>query len=266
MTSSSNSAGSERVITSIEPSKRIVSPPPILPKLQTDGNGEENTFGFELLELARRQQNDNQALLHFLSGSSQTDQSSTGPQDSQSSAQKAGLNSAALSDDLIPSTDPCYLNLNLRDITVRLLHSITSQTIHTFITSLAQDSHQIYFGSSPDHQSSFNNDEKDMIMYDNRVRIRRSTEKNREALCQNARLESQLLVAQHLLEARSRTPPNPETSIIEDHHYADQIAKEVASELAQLIETREEGSDGPTIRKLISVTGNVLWDQLPIPL
>lgn len=270
--------------STIEPPKRIASPPPILPSI-TQENGASDTFGFELLELARKQETENEALLHFLSGSTET---STKPESTKPESKAKtissfndhkGLNSEALLDDLIPSKDPCYLNMKLRDSSVLLLHSITAESVYSFIMSLAKDCYEIYFGSSTRKSSEkdqekeggdekkiseFNEDEKEMIIEDNWIRIKKSIEKNRNSLCSNARLESQLLVAQHLLEARSR---NSSTTTTDNPNYADQIAEEVSIELKELVKTREESiEEGIKIRELISVTGNVFWDKVKIPL
>lgn len=202
--------------STIEPTKRVASPPPVLPSI-TQEEGGSDTFGFELLELARKQESENEALLHFLSGSSETPSKpeSTKPESNEKTISSfndhKGLNSEALLDDLIPSKDPCYLNMKLRDSSVLLLHSITAESVYSFIISLAKDCYEIYFGSTTKSTSEkdqeveggkkgfeFNEDEKEMIIEENWIRIKKSIEKNRNSLCSNARLESQLLVAQHV--------------------------------------------------------------------
>ncbi|EGF97012.1 uncharacterized protein MELLADRAFT_114663, partial [Melampsora larici-populina 98AG31] len=139
--------------STIEPTQRIASPPPVLPSI-TQEDGGSDTFGFELLELARKQETENQALLHFLSGSTETPSKPelTKPESKEKAISSfndhKGLNSEALLDDLIPSKDPCYLNMKLRDSSVLLLHSITAESVYSFIISLAKDCYEIYFGST----------------------------------------------------------------------------------------------------------------------
>ncbi|KAH9820813.1 hypothetical protein DFH28DRAFT_636177 [Melampsora americana] len=265
--------------------KRISSPPPVLPSV-TQEDGASDTFGFDLLELARKQETENQALLHFLSGTSTSNHETQSKPETKEEVISSfndhqGLNSEALLDDLIPSKDPCYLNMKLRDSSVLLLHSITAESVYSFINSLAKDCYEIYFGSIDEKsrekkekekegegevkkEFKFNEDEKEMIIEENWIRIKKSIEKNRNSLCSNARLETQLLVAQHLLEARSRNS----STTTDDLNYVDQIAEEVSIELHQLVKTREECIEEGKIkiRELISVTGNVFWDKIKIPL
>lgn len=177
--------------------------PPTLPELsnQSDSDQHHQSFGFDLLQLDQQ----NQSLLHFLSsgsGSGSGSQSSIEP----TSTLQRGLNSTSLSDDLIPAKDSCYFNLNLRDMTVRLLHTITSESIYHFIISLHLESFQIYSDliKQIDTQS-----QREMIQDEIRSHLRRSTERNRTSLCQNARLESQLLVAQHVHLFSHSSLPSP---------------------------------------------------------
>lgn len=70
-----------------------------------------------------------------------------------------------------------------------------------------------------------------------------------------------------LLEARSRNSSSTTTTPSDSLNYADQIAEEVSTELNQLVKIREESiEEGIKIRELISVTGNVFWDKVKIPL
>ncbi|KAI9599895.1 hypothetical protein KEM48_000002 [Puccinia striiformis f. sp. tritici PST-130] len=107
--------------------------------------------------------------LSYLTSSINLDLSETQSQP-QSQSQTNPVVKDSTSDDLIPSDDPCYHNLKLRNLSVELLQRLTSKTILSFILSLL-DGDQV---------------------------------NNRESFARQSRAEAQLIIGQYLLETRSK--------------------------------------------------------------
>ncbi|KAH9446437.1 hypothetical protein MJO28_016562 [Puccinia striiformis f. sp. tritici] len=134
--------------------------------------------------------------LSYLTSSINLDLSETQSQP-QSQSQTNPVVKDSTSDDLIPSDDPCYHNLKLRNLSVELLQRLTSKTILSFILSLL-DGDQVVHHQSTATQNSFSIDDH------TRHSIIRSVQNNRESFARQSRAEAQLIIGQYLLETRSK--------------------------------------------------------------
>ncbi|MBW0461798.1 hypothetical protein O181_001513 [Austropuccinia psidii MF-1] len=164
-------------------------------------------------------------------------------------------------DDLIPPNDPCYLHLKLRDKSVELLHFITARTILDFIDSLLPDQPAIDLLKDPSVINQFD--------------IVQVVTKNQTCLARNARLETQLIVGQYLLESRSSLIDDLSitSSINEDHQktsksvetkISDYITNQFNYSLPSLT-TLPSTTKNQKITDLISVFGTVIsWDKVLI--
>ncbi|KAH9440270.1 hypothetical protein Pst134EB_030893 [Puccinia striiformis f. sp. tritici] len=134
--------------------------------------------------------------LSYLTSSINLDLSETQSQP-QSQSQTNPVVKDSTSDDLIPSDDPCYHNLKLRNLSVELLQRLTSKTILSFILSLL-DGDQVVHHQSTATQNSYSIDDQ------TRHSIIKSVQNNRESFARQSRAEAQLIIGQYLLETRSK--------------------------------------------------------------
>lgn len=101
-------------------------------------------------------------------------------------------------DDLIPQSDPCYLNLKLRNRSVDLLQLVTARTILRFVLSLMEDEELTLF-------SQKNTPNRDSVI--------QSVQKNQECLARHSRSETQLIIGQYLLSTREEIFQNFDKSL-----------------------------------------------------
>lgn len=138
-------------------------------------------------------------------------------------------------DDLIPSGDPSHQNLKLRNLSVDLLQRLTARTILSFVLSLLEDEDLIGFSTTTTRES-----------------IIRSVLKNRDSFARLSRSETQIIIAESLLVARSRIvseyedettaqyelPGSEEKSTLEERLEERRVSGVVEEQLKELIKNQ----------------------------
>lgn len=102
-------------------------------------------------------------------------------------------------DDLIPSTDPCYKNLNLRNRSVELLRLVTARTILGFVLSLLEGEEILV--SDPNDPESLN---RSTLPATTRQSIIHSVERNQDSFARHSRSETQIIIGQCLFKTRAK--------------------------------------------------------------